>query len=112
MQYFAANRNRLNSQKTKLLHELHFTYTFHDQNLYIFAFKMLLTKSSDMSNFAVTTSGELWSKMSEKLSISLKVVCTQHRSLAFCLLSVDQETRSFESMNMFRKGKISVFDSK
>ena len=52
---FAANGDRLNSQITKLLHELHFTYTFHDKNLYIFAFKMLLTRSSDMSNFAVTT---------------------------------------------------------
>ena len=57
--YFAANwdrlKDRLNSQITELLHELHFTNTFHDQNLYIFAFKMLLTRSSDMSNFAVTT---------------------------------------------------------
>ena len=42
-------------QITKLLDELHFTNTFHDQNLYIYAFKMLLTRSSDMSNFAVTT---------------------------------------------------------
>ena len=64
-QYFAANGDRLNSQIanedslnsqiTKLLHELYFTNTFHDQNFYIFAFKMLLTRSSDMSNFAVTT---------------------------------------------------------
>ena len=54
-QYFVANWDRLNSQITKLLHELHFTNTFHDQNLYIFAFKILLTRSSDMSNFAVTT---------------------------------------------------------
>ena len=54
-QYFAANADRLNSQITKLLHELHFTNTFQDQNLYIFAFKMLLTLSFDMTNFAVTT---------------------------------------------------------
>ena len=55
MQYFAANWNRLNSQITKLLHELHFTNTFHDQNLYIFAFKMFLARSFVTSNFAVTT---------------------------------------------------------
>ena len=54
-QYFAANGDRLNSQITKLLHELHFTNTFHDQNLYIFTFKLLLTRSSDMSKFAITT---------------------------------------------------------
>ena len=57
---FEANEGRLNSQITKLLHELHSTYTFHDQvkssqNMCIFAFKMLLTRSSDMSKFAVTT---------------------------------------------------------
>ena len=54
-QYFAAKRDILNSKITKLLHELHFIYTFHDQNLYIFAFKMLLTRSSDISNFDATT---------------------------------------------------------
>ena len=53
-QYFAANGDRLDSQITKSLHEFHFNNTFHDQNLYIFAFKMLLIRSSDMSNFAVT----------------------------------------------------------
>ena len=36
------------------------------------------TKSSDMSNFAVTIQREHWSKKSEKLSPSLSVVCTQH----------------------------------
>ena len=66
-QYFAANWDRLNSQITKLMH---FTNTFHDKNLYIFAFKMLLTRISDMSNFkfAVTTLREHWSKKSVKLS--------------------------------------------
>ena len=78
-QYLVANGNRLNSQITKVLHELHFTNTFHDQNLYIFAFKILLNRSSDMSNFAVTTKREHWSKKSEKLSHFLSVVCTQHR---------------------------------
>ena len=34
-QYFAENGDRLNSQITQLLHEMHFTNTFHDQNLYI-----------------------------------------------------------------------------
>ena len=53
-QYFAANGDRLNSQITKLLHELDCIYTFHDQNVYIFAFKMLLIRSSDMLYFAVT----------------------------------------------------------
>ena len=83
MQYFAANGDRLNSQITKLLHELLFTNTFHDEKLYIFVFKMLLTRSSDMSNTAVTTLREHWSKKSEKLSPSLSVVCSQHRNLAF-----------------------------
>ena len=32
-QYFVANGDRLNSQITKLLHELHFTNTFYDTNL-------------------------------------------------------------------------------
>ena len=54
-QYFAAHLDRLNSQITKVLHELYFTNTFLDTNLYTFASKMLLTRSSDMSNFAVTT---------------------------------------------------------
>ena len=75
-QYFAAHGDRLNSQITKLLHELHFTNTFYGQNLYIFAFKMLLTRSSDMSDFAVTTYRECWSKKSEKLSPFLSVACT------------------------------------
>ena len=39
----------------KLLHDLHFTNTFHDQIVYTFAFKMLLTRSSDMSNLDVIT---------------------------------------------------------
>ena len=81
--YFAAYGDRLHSQITKLLHELYLTNTFHDKKLYIFAIKMLLTRSSDMSNFAVKTLREHWSKKSEKLSISLSVVCTEHRSLAF-----------------------------
>ena len=68
-QYFAANGERLNSQITKLLHELHFTYTFHDKKLYIFAFKRLLTRSSDMSNFAVTTLREHWSKSLKNLAL-------------------------------------------
>ena len=72
--YFAANGDRLNSQITKLLHDFHFTNTFHDQNLYIFAFKMLHTRSPDMSNFAVTTKSEHWSKKSEKLSPFLSIV--------------------------------------
>ena len=77
-QYFAANGGggELNSQITNLLHELYFTNTFHDQNLCIFAFKMLLTGSSDMSNSAVKTWREHWSKKSEKLSPFLSVVCT------------------------------------
>ena len=54
-QYFAANGDRLNSQITKLLHELHFTNTFHDHSLYIFAYKMFIIRSSDLSKFAVTT---------------------------------------------------------
>ena len=94
------------------MHELHFTYTFHDQNLYIFVFKMLLTRLSDMSKFAVKTWREHWSKKSGKLSPFLSVVCTQHPSLAVCILRVDPETRSFESMNMFRNTKISFFDVK
>ena len=63
-QNFAAYDDRLNSQITKLLHKLHFTNTFHDQNLYIFVLKMLFTRSSDMSNFAATTWRKHWSKMS------------------------------------------------
>ena len=82
----------LNSQITKLLNELHFTYTFHDQNLHFFALKILLTRSSDVSNFAVTTQIEHWSKMSNKISPFRSVVCTQYRSLAFCILRVDPET--------------------
>ena len=54
-QYFVANGDRLNSQITKSLLGMHFTNTFHDQNLYIFAIKILLTRSFDMSNFAVST---------------------------------------------------------
>ena len=88
-QYFAANGDILNSQITKLLHELHFTNTLFF--LYIYAFKMLLTRSSVMSNFAVTTLREHWSKTPEKLSPSLSVACTQHRSLSFCILRVDTE---------------------
>ena len=72
------------------MHELHFTNTFHEINLYSFAFKMLLTRSG-MSNFAVTTLREHWSKKSEKVSPSLSVVCNQHLSLAFCILRVDPE---------------------
>ena len=70
-QYFAANGDRLNSQITKLLHELHFTNTFHDKNLYIFAFKMLLTRLCDTSNFAVPTLREHWSIISENLACCL-----------------------------------------
>ena len=47
--------DKILSQITKLFDELHFTNTFHYQNLYIYAFKMLLTRSFDVSNFAVTT---------------------------------------------------------
>ena len=90
--YFAANGDRLDSQITKLLHELYFTNTFHDKKLYIFAFIILFTRSSHMSNFAVTTLREHWLYKLEKLSPSLSIVCTQHRSLAFCILSVDPET--------------------
>ena len=41
-----------------------------------------------MSNFAVTTLREHWSKKSEKLSPFLPVVRTKHRNLAFCILRV------------------------
>ena len=75
--------------------ELHFTNIFHDQNVYIFAFKMLLTRSSDMSYFAVTTYRKFWSKNSEKLSPFLSVVCAQHRILAFCILRIDPENLFF-----------------
>ena len=86
-QYFAANWDRLNSQILKLLHELHFTNTFYDKNLH-FAFKMLITRLSDMSIFAVKTLRENWSNKTEQLSSSLSVVCTKHRSLAFFILRV------------------------
>ena len=83
------------SQITKLMHELHITNTFHDQNLYIFAFKMLLARSSNMSTFAVTTQREHWLKKPETLSPFLSVVCAQHRSLEFCILRVDPENLLF-----------------
>ena len=44
-----------------------------------------------MSNFAVTTYREHCPKKSEKLILFLTVVCTQHQSLAFCILRVDPE---------------------
>ena len=51
--------------------------------------------------------------LSRIFSPFLSVVCTQHLSLAFCILRVDpKKNHSFESMNMFRKTKISVFDLK
>ena len=46
---------QIKQSNNKILHDLYFTYKFHDQNLYKFAFNMLLTRSTDMSNFAVTT---------------------------------------------------------
>ena len=69
-----ASPSNILQPKTNLLQELHFTNTFHDQNLYIFAFKMLLIILSDMLNFAVTTKREHWSKKSEKLSPFLSAV--------------------------------------
>ena len=52
---------------------------------------MLFSRSSDMSKFAATTKRKHWSKKSEKLSLFLSVACTQHQSLAFCILRVDPE---------------------
>ena len=48
-----------------------------------------------MSNFAVTIYREHWSKKSETFSPFLSVDCTQHRSLAFCILRVDPENPFF-----------------
>ena len=64
-----------------------------------------------MSNLAVATR-EHWSNKSEKLSPFLSAVCTQHLSVAFCILRVDPESHSFESMNMFWNTTVLVFDSK